>query len=238
MNCEEFKDVLVVRIYGELPADREEAFQRHAGECRDCAQVFARTQEIHGTMDIGDDIPEPDWEALWRVIRERSRKKRWRLPALMEWPRRRFAVVAAAVAAVFIIGVLVGRSIFPPEPETATTAPGYRGVASVAAYTETLEPVLIDFMNRGGQPVDDEVAELTRRVVTDMLAQTRLLKRAVARSGDQQLYFLFEDIELVLISIANLGGQNGDVAAQLDQIIKDKSIMYRLKQLPKGNETI
>jgi hypothetical protein len=93
-------------------------------------------------------------------------------------------------------------------------------------------------MNSRGQATDEDVAELTRRVVVDMLAETRLFKRTAERNGDERLYLLLEDIELVLISIANLGGQNGDIAEQLEQVIRDKSIMYRLKQLPAGSETI
>jgi hypothetical protein len=240
MNCEEFKDAIVVRIYGELPPDREAALQRHVGECDDCARVYARTLGLQNVNDVDDDIPTPDWEASWRVIRERTQKKRWRLPALFEWPAKRFAMAAAAVVIVFVFGVLAGRSIFfpPAEPEWTTPGRGIQSVTSVATYTETLEPLLIDFMNRSGQTRSDEMSELTDRVAIEMLAQTRLLKRAAERSSDAELYFLLEDIELVLISIANLGGQNGDVAEQLDQIIKNKAIMFRLRQLPAGQSTI
>lgn len=241
MNCEEFKDAIVIRIYGELPADREAALQRHVGECDSCARVYARTLGLQNVLDVGDDdVPAPDWEASWRSIRDRSLKKRWRLPALFDWPAKRFAMAAAAVVVVFVFGVLAGRSLFfpPAEPDGTTPELRFPGVTTVAAYTETLEPLLIDFMNRRGRSRSDEMSELTDRVAIEMLAQTRLLKRAAERDGDAELYFLLEDIELVLISIANLGGQNGDVAGQLDQIIKDKAIMFRLRQLPAGRSTI
>jgi hypothetical protein len=240
MNCEEFKNAIVVRIYGELPAEREDALQRHVRECSACARVYARTLDLQHVLDADDEVPEPDWEEAWRVIRERSQKKRWRLPVLFGWPAKRFAMAAAAVVVVFVFGVWAGRSIFltPVEPEPAAGKRGYPSVTSVAAYTETLEPLLIDFTNRGGRPQSDEMTELTTRVAVEMLAQTRLIKRAAQQRGDEHLYFLLEDIELVLISIANLGGQNGDVAGQLDQVIKNKEILFRLRQLPSDQSTI
>lgn len=239
MNCEEFKEAVVVRIYGELPADREAELQRHVAECAECARAFAKVQGVQNVLDSREDIPTPDWEASWWVIRERTQKKR-RWPAFFEWAPRRFAIAAAAVVAVFVIGVMAGRSIFvpPAEPEHGVAGRAYRGELSVAAYTATVEPLLIDYTNRRGRPRSEEMAELTTRVAVEMLTQTRMLKRAAEESGDDELYFLLDDVELVLISIANLGGQNGDVAEQLDEVIKKKEILYRLRQLPDKESTI
>jgi hypothetical protein len=230
MNCEEFKDAIVISIYGVLPAEQKEALQRHIQECPGCARVYAKTQKFHGILAVGDDIPFPDGEASWRVIRQRSYKRRWGLPVL--FPARRFAIAAAAVAAAFVIGILAGRSVFFPKPQKpAITDRGYQGITSVSTYRETLEPLLIDFMNRSDQPQSEKMAEFTNRVIADMLTQTRLLKIAAMRNGEGDLYLLLDDIELVLISISNLGGQNGEVAAQLDRIIRNKLLLFRLRQL-------
>ncbi len=236
MNCEQFQEVLVERIYGRLPADREAALQRHAGKCAGCKAALERTFEIQNVFDPGEDIPLPDFDRSWRSIQARTRRRTWRWPVL--YPVRRFSMAAAAVALVFVIGVFAGRSLFSPEPEPNAAGPGFQGMTSIAAYTESLEPLLLDFANQRGQETDEELAELTRRVTVDMLAQTRLLKRAAARGGDEQLYILLDDIELVLISMANLGGQNGDVAAQLLEQIRHKSLLNRIKQIPANRQTI
>lgn len=238
MNCEECREIFVLHIYGELTEEQEESLRRHLSACPGCAGAFARIGKIHGVLKPDGDPPQPDWEASWRVIRNRALGRPGRRFVL--FPVRRFALIAATAVSVFVIGILAGRSLFGPGRETVPIALDrtYRGVASLSAYAETLEPVLLDFMNRGGRPASKEMAELTNRVVADMLAQTRLLKRAAARDDDRSLYGLLEDIELVLISITNLRGGNGDVAAQLDQVIKDKSLLYRLKRLPEGDPAI
>jgi hypothetical protein len=230
--------MFVLRIYGELTDEQEEALQRHVRACLSCAAAFAQIEAFQGVLKPEDDFAQPDWEASWRTIKERSLGKPGRRFVL--FPVKRFAMIAATAVAVFIIGVLAGRSLFAPDREPVPVAEEhtYRSVASIAAYTEILGPVLIDFLNRGGRPVSEEMAELTERVVTDMLAETRLLKRAAERGGDQGLYELLEDIELILISIANLRGANGDIAAQLDRVIREKSIMHRLKHLPGSDPAI
>jgi hypothetical protein len=236
MNCETFQELLIERICGQLPAGREDALQQHARGCADCAVALERSLDIQNAFDPGENIPMPDFDESWRSIQARTQAKKWRWPEL--FPGRRFAMAAAAVAVVFVIGVFAGRSVFSPEPEPDTAGPGYQGMASIAAYTQSLEPLLVDFANHGGKPVDDDLAKLTRKVTADMLAQTRMLKRAAARSGDEQLYILLDDIELVLISMSNLGGQNGEVAAQLLERIRNKSLLNRIKQMPAGRQTI
>lgn len=235
MNCETFQELLVERIYGRLTEDREAALQDHARACPECAVVLERSMDIQDVLEPGEDIPVPDFDRSWRVIQARVQQKERGWGAwFLRW---RFAMVAAAaVVAIFAIGVFTGRSVFSPVPESPGN--GYRGITSIASYTETLEPLLLDFANQAGRPMDDELAELTRRVTADMLEETRLLKLAAARSGDEALYVLLDDIELVLISISNLGGENGEIAGQLERVIRDKSIMYRLKKLPDANRTI
>ena len=236
MNCDTFQEYLIERIYGRLPSDREVVLQQHARECPDCAVALQRTLEVQNVFDPGEEIPMPDFDTSWTAIRERTQRRTWRWPVI--FPARRFAVAAAAVALVFVIGVFAGRSLFSPEPEPDAAGPGYQGLASIAAYTESLEPLLLDFANHGGRPADEDLAELTRKVTADMLVQTRLLKRAAARSGDEYLYVLLDDIELVLISMSNMGDQNGDIAAQLLTRIRDKSLLFRIKQMPASQRTI
>jgi len=236
MNCETFQDYLVKRIYGRLPEDREAELQQHAGECADCAFALERTLEIQNVFDPGEGIPEPDYNRAWLSIQSQTRRKKWRWPEL--FPKRRFAMAAAAVAVVFVIGVFAGRSLFSPEPEPQTAGTGQQEMMSVANYAGSLEPLFLDFANHGGRPDDEDLAELTLKVTADMLIQTRLLKRAAVRSGDKQLYILLDDIELVLISMSNLGTQNGEVADQLLERVRDKSFLHRIKKLPAGQRTI
>ena len=234
MNCENFQELLIERIYGRLPDDREKALQDHARDCPDCAIALERSMGIQNAMDPGEEIPMPDFDASWRDIQARTvgagrRRGGW----LVRW---RLALVPTAVAMIFAIGVFTGRSVFSPEPDVSGI--GFPEKTSIASYTESLEPLLLDFANQRGRPVDAELAELTQKVAVDMLARTRLLKLAAAHSGDESLYVLLDDIELVLISISNLGNQNGDIAGQLERVIRSKSIVPRLKRLPAESETI
>jgi len=111
MNCEECKEAIVVRTYGELTREEDEALERHVGDCPDCARAYARTQSIRNVFHVGDEIPLPDWEASWQLIHERSSRRRWRLPTLRPAGRRQWAA-AAAVFAFVIGGITVGTNFF------------------------------------------------------------------------------------------------------------------------------
>ncbi|UCE18523.1 MAG: hypothetical protein JSV84_17000 [Gemmatimonadota bacterium] len=237
MNCGEFKELLIIRLCGRLTKVQKNFLEEHAVSCPACARLVDRVKSMPVNEPAGE-VPRPDWEVSWHIIRDRSLKRKGRLPLFLT--SRRFALIAAAVIVAFVLGIVAERSVFFP-----TTAPlplkaeqPHESVASIAAYTETIEPLLIDFMNRGAQPTPGEITELTNRVIADMLSQTRLLKFAAARYGDGNLYQLLDDVELVLISISNLGGQNGNITAQLNHFIRNKSLLFRLRQLPRENEPI
>ena len=237
MNCGEFKELLIIRLCGRLTKEQKEFLEEHTASCPACARLADRVKSLP-VNEPAWEVPKPDWEVSWRIIRDRSLKRKGYLPSFLM--SRRFALIATAVIVAFILGIVVERSVFFP-----TTAPlplkaekPHESVASIAAYTETIEPLLIDFMNRGVQPTPDEMTDLTNRVIADMLAQTRLFKYAAVRNGDGNLYQLLDDVELVLISISNMGGQNGDVNAQLNHLIRNKSLLFRLRQVPIENEPI
>jgi Ca-activated chloride channel family protein len=123
MNCEECKNAIVVRTYGELTREEEEALERHVGECPSCARAHARTQSIRNVFHVGDDIPLPDWEASWRVIRESSGRKRWDLRWFL--PRGRLAWAVASAVFVFVIGgITLGPSLFTQQDATRLAPAG------------------------------------------------------------------------------------------------------------------
>jgi Ca-activated chloride channel family protein len=125
MNCEECRDAIVVRMYGELTPEEEQALERHVDGCPSCARAFARTRSIRNVFDVGDNVPPPDWEASWRVIRDRSKGRRGRLSRLilrMRLPmnRREWALATTVFA---VIGLTVGAALVMRQQREGDAAP-------------------------------------------------------------------------------------------------------------------
>lgn len=232
MNCSDFKNLIVVGIYGKLTGPEKDAFDEHRRRCPACAGLYRTTSGFDGIFEDKTDVPLPDWDASWRVISDEVfRKKRFVFPLV---PRMRFAVTAAAVVAVFVIGLLSGRQLLDRAVPDATQTQ----VMPIQHFAENLEPLLVNFTNRSEEQAADSYTKVERRILADMLAQARLLKYLAESRGDDSQVKLLEDLEFVLVDITNLRPGDSDSAEQLRRAIKEKELKYRLRQFAEENPFI
>ena len=232
MNCNKFRDLIVVSIYGKLTDQEKGDFDDHRRECEKCEALYKTTAEFAGIYEDKNDIPLPDWEKSWSVISDKAfRKKRFGFSFV---PSVRFAAAAAAVVVVFAVGLFAGRTLF--DRPVLETAP--RHVLPIQQYAENLEPLLVNFTNRSEEQTSEDYSEVELRILTDMLAQTRLLKYLAEQRGDEFQIKLLEDLEFVLVDITNLRPGDREPVDQLKRLIKEKDLRYRLKNFSEENPFI
>jgi hypothetical protein len=230
MNCEDFKNMIVTGIYGQLnPGDRK-AMEDHVGHCPSCEATFREAKMYLGAFESDDKAPIPDWEKSWDVISAQALKPKRRFSFFSHY--RRIALAAGTVVLVFVIGLLAGRQLFGPHdrPGQLTNWAG-NTYTSNQNYAENLELLLINFANRGDKPAAREFSQAEQAIVGDILTQTRLLKQIAFTRDDTFLLNLLDDIELILIGISNLDPNDQDSADQLKKFIQKKSLKLRLDQL-------
>ncbi len=231
MNCEDFKNSIITGIYGKLTASQKEDMENHVRKCPKCERLYQRTQGYYGVFEEKEAIPMPDWEKSWAVISEKTTRKRSRFTL---FPYKRYALAATSVLVVFILGFFTGRRFFfRAQNGSLLEAPADFHYASTQYYAESLELLLVNFTNQSDQEAKESFNEVERKIITDVLAQTRLLKLIASRRGDPVLQELLEDVELILIGISNLAPEDKDSADQLNQFIIEKSLKLRLRQLAK-----
>jgi len=232
MNCNEFKDLVVVGIYGKLTEREKAEFDGHRSGCERCEALYKSTGEFSRIYDDKNDVPLPDWDESWNVIsNEVFRKKRFSFSFA---PGMRFAAAAAAVVVVFAVGLFAGRHLFDRTgPDTAQ-----HQVLPIRHYAENLEPLLVNFTNRGAEQTAEEYSEVELRILSDMLTQTRLLKYMAEQRGDDSQIKLLEDLEFVLMDITNLRPGEQEPVEQLKRLIKEKDLRYRLKNFAEENPFI
>jgi hypothetical protein len=239
MNCQDFRDLVVVGVHGRLsPGDREE-LDRHRSACADCATLYERFEGLVDlqaeALDEAASIPPPDWNASWAAIAERSRPGK--SPLLRFFDRvPRWVPSAAGILVVFVLGYVAGRGLLVDSdvsrPEIAVIPVPDRGSSSLfAGYADGLKPVLTNFLNRGDVVPPAELRALEREIVRDMLSRTRILRELAAASGDAELADLLVDLEFILTSLANLEPGDKASAALLDRMIREKSLPRRLREL-------
>ena len=231
MNCRDSKDFIRLCLIGKLAAQYEEGLQEHLKDCAACAAVYERMRSQHIIDEDEVSIPLPDWEKSWAFISDQIRKPRKRFERPMTY---RIMLAGAAACFIFIMGLFFGRSLFGPADIQRSVI----GNSPVQAYFETLEPILIDFMNPSHAEPSDDLQFMKQEMLIGLIAQTRLFRRLLSSDQDGYIKQLLEDLEFILISISNLRPGDLDSADQIHRFIRDKDLYFRLRQLSKSSNRI
>lgn len=237
MNCDEAKDMMTVGVFGTLAPDEKTLLDEHLQECPSCARLFEKSKVSWASLEVPGNYPHPDWEKSWDVIAARTldQPKTWRLFSVPG----RWAVAAASLLVIFALGYVAGRRLLKP-----LTGPAGSAMTSAAEpspllhYAESLEPVLIDFLNRGETERPQEFADLERKIVRSMLAETRLLQALAASSRNSELSAFLEEMESILLSLANLKPGDRDSADELGRAIRKLRIRSKLRDLSSADLTL
>ncbi|NIO48906.1 MAG: hypothetical protein GTN73_05645 [Candidatus Aminicenantes bacterium] len=238
MNCEESKNFMTVSVFGKLTLSEKAELEEHLRECQKCARIYERTAHLRPQFDKQEDIPLPDKEKSWQIISAKAfpRKRGWKV----FFPYKKLALAASALVVVFILGFIAGKQLFfkgPGDAQPESTAlKGYD--SPIQRYAENLELILVSFMNRADAQRQDEISEVEKKVIKDILVQTRLLKYLVSQRDDPHLQQLIEDVEFIMTGISNLSPQDQDSADLLARLIRENKIKFKLKTLITSKTTI
>ncbi|MDH5384722.1 MAG: zf-HC2 domain-containing protein [Candidatus Aminicenantes bacterium] len=238
MNCEECKNLITVSVFGKLTSSEKTLLEEHLRACPGCSRIYEKSVQLSSLSEGKDDIPLPNKEKSWQIIRAKTLPKRGRWKDVFSY--KKLAFVTSAVLAVFILGFLAGKLFFfqPPAPGQPESFARQGYEMPVERYAENLELILVSFMNRTDAQKQDQISDLEKKVIEDMLLQTKLLKYLVAERGDLYLQQLLEDLELILVGISNLRPQDQDSAVQLARIIRDNELKFKVKTLLTSKTTI
>lgn len=237
MTCRRFKKEMLMDIYGELRDKKRRRLDAHLSRCPSCREELEMTREVLGSLDQPrpEAVPEADWERSWRTIEAGQGPSRRAPRFLAAVPR--WAYASLAVAALFILGLAVGRYWLPSRPVGPITARmktlSPAAVQTLlAAYREDVTPVLLDYANDGSAQ-DRQAARLSdRRIAASLLVQNMLLKRALAQK-DPALADLFDDLGMILTEISNLKSHDTATPASLRDVINQRQVLPRVRRLEK-----
>jgi len=231
MTCDEAKNLITVGVLEDLDPSDDAALRDHLGGCPSCARAYERSAEIRESARIAEEPRMPDWEKSWKVIADRA------LPA----PRKEFrlfrrpwawAAAAAALLAVFVLGWFAGRRLLQPAPETSfMTVAAAASTSPLPDFADSLEPVLVDFLNRGNTPLPPEIRELREKSIRSLVSEARRLKKQAEESMDDSLWGFLDELENILFSLANLKPGDRESADLLDRMIRERQMRSKLREL-------
>ena len=231
-------DDLILFRYGESP-DAEAVRDALAADPA-LARRYAELEQALAALDgVEAPVPSPGYEAeLWRRLRPRlaapaGQRARFEwLGALAGW---RLAAAAAAALALVAGGFLAGRLAGPgrvaTEPAVAAAGAALPEaarervlLASVAGHLDSSERLLTDLVNRGDAGGDDD----ERALAQALLESNRLYRRAAERSGQRRIVALLDQLEPVLVELA----QAPAAGARLDDVrrrVEDDDLLFKVR---------
>lgn len=195
--------------YREGETRNREAFAAHLKECPDCRRELERIEAVFAALDAMP-VPDPGEDfgrRVWQQIAPRLPEKRARSWKSFFEPHRllAFGGVATLVLLAFFIGRYT-RTNRTTQPSIASAAKTNERVLVVAVgeHLGRSEMVLMELANaepEKGQKLVNISAEQKR--AEDLLTENRLYRRTALRDGDTVMASTLDQLERVLLDIAN-----------------------------------
>ena len=106
MNCDEYKNLITIGVFGELTQEELTRLKAHLRDCPTCAAIYERAEKLGDLGGQEDDISVPDKEKSWQIISAKAlKKKRGRFePFALRKPVFQYALLLLLLGAGFAAG--------------------------------------------------------------------------------------------------------------------------------------
>jgi hypothetical protein len=235
MNCKKHKQNIVLFLYGELNEQDKKSLEEHIKQCAECARDLEYTRKVFGLLDETknqEKEPQPNWERCWQAIENNTMRKEFKKPFFRLVPN--WAYAAAAVLAVFILGIMAGREWFTSQEQVLRPE---QPSAEFVEYTlnqhlDELKPMLLEYANYPEADENNSILLIDQKAAQELLIQNILLKEMIAQkypsAGE-----LLEDLDLVLKEIANQEDKDDKTPLRIKNLIKEREVMFKMEILQK-----
>lgn len=224
------EEELILHYYGE--AEAADA-GRHLAGCEACREQYRALQLVLNTV-TATPVPERDAgyeEAVWkRVAPElgvRSKRRWWRF----SWQR---LAAAGAMAGLLVAAYLAGRMSPHPQPRQFAAQSGQIRervlMIAVGDHLDRSQMVLAELVNAQAVPGHKLDISSEQAYASDLVDDNRLYRQTAATTGDAALTAVLEDLERVLLDVANGNSQlsSKEVDAIRDRI-ESQGLLFKVR---------
>ncbi len=237
--CEVTRSRFVDALYGELDLKAQQEFAKHIETCRACNDEFTKLRQTLSVMDERVRIePEESSRAFWDTLQPKLEQRH---PAIILRPQFRVPAWSYAVAAVLLIaiGIYIGRrsgSVTEPPPSSGSVAtsstPGTAPDSTTAqalAYLERSRNLLLGVTNLDEQAAGSIDLATSRQASRKLIEQGNVLTVALNKPNQQLMRQLVEDLQIILLQLANIEVKPGVPAIELvKKGVDQKSILLKI----------
>lgn len=213
---------LVEVYYGEM----DSALREHLKVCSQCAEDYRLWEE---SLSAIRQMPVPEPEAgyenqVWARLAPQLPRRRTLANSLFR-PWTFAPAFIASLAIAFLAGMLTQEhrhpSVIPAQARERVL------LISLGDHLERSQMLLTELLNTS--PGSSDLTEERRRA-RDLLARNRLLRQASVRAGDAARSALLDDLERILLDVANSPPDLSKDELQLLQArIKHEGLLFKVR---------
>ena len=232
-HCDSIQHLMVDALFGDIESAGESQLRSHLEACSSCSKIFAEMEgTLSMTKQVPDEMPsEFYWAGFQQRLNDRIEAGQQRKSVLdlnawsskvrrlfvpMERPRFVWAYQLGIALVLVMTGVLIGRYGFSDSSRSAGIA--HRGgvdstaikamqvVSQTESYLNRSGILLLGLANYDAESDGNTILnfEHKQKVANTLMQEATVLKASLNPSEEAQLLMLIEDLEKILLQIANL----------------------------------
>jgi hypothetical protein len=236
--CKKYESLLAAKVFGDLNTADEQKLQSHLATCEPCRHFLVETENVLGNLGTPSrpEMPEHFWEGYWYRLAQRLERNEHAAPAgesilvrVGDWLREQWVARpllipltrTAAILTLLVFGVVIGHYWWPqPENVPSPLTRSMRLATPVAQtqaeqWLERSKILLIGVVNEDFSAEAKPDFSHQRRVSRALLTEARALNRELDPAANRQLLQLMNQLELILLQIANLEAEHELSAVEL-----------------------
>jgi hypothetical protein len=235
MDAHLSEDELILHSYGEVERADRERVDAHLASCPYCQLEKEKLARVLSMIDTAPPVEAPlGFERMaWARLEPALDAPRRGWKALFWFPQWALAGgVAALVVAAFVAGRVSGGD-HPAAPlggDGMVAAVERHGVLQTTAadHLDRTQMMLVELANAETDGADVLAMEQKRAV--DLVAANRVIRQSALQSGDAQIVDILEDLERVLLEIANSPAEvTSNDLTDLQSRITREDLLFRLR---------
>ena len=215
-DCQHHQDLFVESLYNELDATRQAQLTAHLEACTHCRSTFEEMQDTLQIMSRHRQTP-PDWKQFEARLQEQLQAeiaRPTRVWGTLGRIPQKWVLRISAAAAILLVGIFIGKYWLAP-PKTASRTNEYMLETALLDrthnYLDQSKRLFLGIANMDTVAMESGL-DLTsyRQASITLVQEGRGLSAALHGSRQQRLQRLVEDLEVILLQMANLEAE-GDI---------------------------
>jgi len=229
------EDELILHYYGETERADAARVDSHLGSCVECQSAQHQLRRVMTLVDSASPVEAPlGFErTAWARLEPALDSNRSALRKFFWFPQWALAGgVAALVLAAFVAGRMSGIAPSaggtPAGEVVAQVEPGRVLHAAVGDHLDRTQMMLVELANADTDHADVLAGEQAR--ASDLVAVNRLILASAEQSGDAAIVDVLEELERVLLEIANApANASSNDLTDLQSRITTQDLLFRLR---------